>query len=235
MDFKISLETGTAISIQDFYSELGMRYEDFFGHNAGLRKVVQHFVSLLPSDATVLDCGCGTGKPVSFMIAESGRRLYGIDLSPTMVELSQKQVSKGTFQQCNMLQYAPSSPASFGGITAVLSLFGLTRAEITLMAQNFYQWVQPGGFILLGVIGAEDCKTKPEQYDPDGECAHGVESTFMAHKSYMTLFTKPGWNKLLEGAGFEIVSTETDNFTTSPAAVCDDDIYYYVIAKRSGA
>jgi SAM-dependent methyltransferase len=231
MDYKMSLDTGVVVTTKDFYSELGKRYEDAFAHNPGLRKIMQRFLSLLPSDTTVLDVGCGTGKPVSFMIAESGRRPYGIDLSPVMVELSKKQVPQGTFQQCNMLHFAPS-PASFGGATTVLSLFGLSRAEITLMAQKLFQWIQPGGVLLIGVFGAEDCKTRAEQYDEDGECAHGIESTFMAHKSFMTLFTKPGWNKLLEGAGFEIVHTETDVFITASSARCDDDLYYYVIAKR---
>lgn len=231
MDYKISIDTGAVIKTQDFYSELGTRYEDAFGHNPGLRKIVQRFLALLPPNTTVLDVGCGTGKPVSFMISESGRRPYGIDLSPVMVELSKKQVPQGTFQQCNMLHFAPS-PASFSGAIAVLSLFGLSRAEITQMAQRFFQWIQPGGFLLIGVFGAEDCNTKPEQYDGDGECAHGIESTFMAHQSFMTLFTKPGWTKLLQGAGFEIVHTETDHFTTSSSARCDDDLYYYLIAKR---
>ena len=231
MDYKISLDTGAVVKTQDFYSELGKRYEDAFGHNPGLRKIIQRFLSLLPSDTTVLDVGCGTGKPVSFMIAESGRRPYGIDLSPVMVELSKKQVPQGTFQNCDMLRFT-SSPASFGGATAVLSLFGLSRGEITQMAQRFFQWIQPGGFLLIGVFGAEDCQSTPEQYDEDGECAHGIESTFMGHKSFMTLFTKLGWNHMLEGAGFEIVYTETDTFTTSPSARSDDDLYYYVIAKR---
>lgn len=227
----VSIDTGAVIQPQDFYSELGKRYEDNFGHNPGLRKAVQRFLSLVPSNATVLDVGCGTGKPVSFMIAESGRRPYGIDFSPVMVELSKKQVPQGTFQQYNMLHFAPS-PASFGSATAVLSLFELSRAELTLMAERLFQWIQPGGFLLIGVIGAEDARAKPEQYDEDGECAHGIEGTFMAHLSIITLFTKPGWNKLLEGVGFEIVYTEADTFNPPSSARCDDGLYYYVIAKR---
>ena len=231
MDVKISIHTGAVISTQDFYNEVGKRYEEAYGHDAGLHKIVRQFLSLLPPDASVLDCGCGTGKPVSSLIAESGRQPYGIDFSLTMVELSKKQVPQGIFQCCNMLEYAPP-PASFGGIIANLSLFGLSRAELTSMAQKFFQWIQSGGFLLIGVFGAEDIETKPEQYDADGECASGVENTFMAHRVSMTLFTKSGWNKLLEGAGFEIVQTGTDVFVPPTAAECDDDPHYFVIAKK---
>ncbi len=234
MDVKVSIHTGAVISTQDFYNEVGKRYEDAFGHDAGLEKVVRRYLSLLPSDASVLDCGCGTGKPVSSIFAESRRPLHGIDFSLTMVELSKKQVPQGAFQCCDMLSYAPS-PASFGGVIANLSLFELSRAELTSMALNFFQWIQPGGYLLIGVFGAEDCETKPEQYDADGECASGVENTFMAHRVSMTLFTKLGWNKLLEGAGFDIVHTETDWFSPPPAAICDDDPHYFVIAKKPNA
>ena len=124
MDVKISVDTGAVISTQDFYNEVGKRYEEAFGHDTSLHTIVRLFLSLLPSDASVLDCGCGTGKPVSSMIAESGRQLHGIDFSHTMVELSKKQVPGGELQCCSMLDYAPS-PASFGGI-ANFCLFGLT-------------------------------------------------------------------------------------------------------------
>ena len=228
-----SLDTGAVIKPQDFYDGLGMRYEENYGHDPGFHKIVQRFLSLLPPNITVLDVGCGTGKPVSSMIAESGRRPYGIDLSPVMVELSKKQVPKGTFQQCDMLHFTPSSPARFGAATALFSMFELSRAELTLMAQRFFQWIQPGGFLLIAVIGAEDLDaTKPEHYDEDGECAHGIEENFMAHKLFVTLFTKSGWNKLLESVGFEIVHTETQSFVAPASARSDEFLYYYVIAKK---
>ena len=56
----------------------------------------------------------------------------------------------------------------------------------------------------------------------------------MAHRVFMTLFTKQGWNKLLEGAGFEIVHAETDWFSPPASAECDDDPHYFVIAKKPG-
>ena len=231
VDVKVNIHTGAVISTRDFYNEFGERYQEAFSHDAGLEKVVRRYLSLLPSDAAVLDCGCGTGRPVSSIVAESGRRVHGIDFSITMVELSKKQVPKGVFECCDMLQYAPP-PASFDGVIANLSLFGLSRVELTSMAQNFFQWIRPGGFLLIGVFGAEDIETKPEQYDSDEECASGVENTFMAHRVSMTLFTKMGWNKLLEDAGFDILHSETDWFSPPSDAISDDDPHYFVIAKK---
>ena len=218
---------------EEFFDQLGLQYEEAFGHDAGLHKIVQRFLTLLPPNAHVLDCGCGTGKPVSHMIASTGHLVHGIDRSQTMVELSRKQVPTGTFEKVDMLHYAPSEDKLFSGIVATFSLFVLTREEITIMASKWFQWLQPNGFLLIGVLGAEDVgTTRPEMYDADGECARGIEETFMNAKQLVTLFTKAGWNGLLEGAGFQIVHTEQDLFRPPKAAVCDDELHYFVIARK---
>ena len=100
------------------------------------------------------------------------------------------------------------------------------------MTHKFFQWMQPGSLLLIGVSGAEDWEIKQEQFDADGLFASGVENTFMGHRSFMTLFTKAGWRRLLESAGFQIVHTDMDVFAAPPSAVCDNDPQYFVIAKK---
>ena len=148
-----------------------------------------------------------------------------------MIKPSKKHFPQGTFAQCNMLDYT-ADPATFAGVTAILSVFGLDRAGITRKAGNFFDWIQPGEYLLLCVFGAEDCKTRPEQYDPDGECAYGIELVFMGHNSYMTLITKKGWTQMLESVGFEIAETRMNTFDTPKEAVCGDDLFFYVVAKK---
>ena len=154
------------IPSDDFFNEIGVEYEEAFGHDAGLRQIVQRFLEMLPANTYVLDCGCGTGKPVAGLIVESGRRVHGIDLSQNMVNLSRKQVPGGSFERTNMLDYSPTE--DFHGIIAMLSLFELTREEVTTMAAKWFQWLCPNGMLLIGVFGAEDCETTPEMYDRDG-------------------------------------------------------------------
>ena len=59
------------------------------------------------------------------MIVKSGRAVYGIDQSKTMIELSKEQVPKKSFETVNMIDYAPA--IDFGDIVAMLSLFELSR------------------------------------------------------------------------------------------------------------
>ena len=228
MDNTVSQEA--IVPNDDFYSQIGIQYEQAFSHNEGLHKIMQKFLQLLPKSAHVLDCGCGTGKPVSQMVAESGRRVSGIDLSQTMVDLSTKQVPGGSFERFNMLEYAPKEPLD--GVVAMLSLFELTRQEITSMSHKWFGWLRPGGYLLLGVFGAEECNPTPRMYDADGEFASGMVFTFMKRKVSLGLFTKAGWVALLKQAGFEVTYTETSMFIPPPAAVCDDEWQYFLIAQK---
>ena len=148
-----------------------------------------------------------------------------------MVEPSSKQVPNGSFERINMLEYAPA--ITLNGIVAVLSLFDLTRQEITSMAHEYFQWLQPGGYLLICVLGAEDCDTTPDLYDADGCFATGVPFTFMNHKVFINIFTKAGWITLLEQAGFEISHKETEIFIPPASAICDNETHFFVIAQRS--
>ncbi|KAG8531937.1 uncharacterized protein KY384_003573 [Bacidia gigantensis] len=220
------------VSSESLFNALGKDYEDVFGHDAGLLRVVERFISYLSPDARVLDCGSGTGKPVAHMIASANRSVHGIDLSEAMIELSRKQVPTATFEQCNMLSYSPP-PGSFGGATASLSLFELTRAQLTTMVANWARWLRPGGYLLIATMGAEDVEgTREEMYDEDGECASGIPFTFMGSRVYLTLFTKKGWERLLEGAGFEIVETQRDLFSPPKEAKCDEEKHLFLIARK---
>ncbi len=167
------------------------------------------------------------------MVAGSGRRVHGIDRSETMVELSRSQVPSGTFEKADMLTYGPED-ASFSGIIAMLSLFELNRAELESVAGNFHRWLQPGGYLLIGMIGADDRAkdVKAEMWDADGLFASGIPTTFMGRLNIKNIFTKKGWNALLEGAGLKVLSAEVDVFKPPPDAGCDDEPHYFVIAQK---
>lgn len=221
-------------SDEQYWTDLGLKYEAAYAKDIGHHKIVQKYLNMLPTSALILDCGPGTGKPVAAAIAESGRRVHGIDMSPGMVSLSRKAVPSGTFEVVNMLEYTPTT--SYDGAVASLSVFELSRQELTTMSHKWSSWLKPGGLLLIATFGAEDCaQAKAVNYDADGECASKIEWGFMGQKFYLTMFTKAGWKVLLEKAGFEIVHTEEDQFTAPAAAGCDPEPRYYIIAKKASS
>lgn len=217
-------------SNDQFWTDLGMKYEAAFGHDTVLHNVIQKYLHKLPTSASVLDCGSGTGKPVAAAITNSGRHVHGIDMSAGMVSLSRKAVPSGSFEIANMLEYAPT--ISYDGVVASLSIFELSRQEVTSMAHKWSQWLKPGGLLLINTFPAEVCsQVKAGNYDADGQCANKVEWRFMGNTVLITLLTREGWKLLLEKAGFEIVCTEEDLFTPA-ARDCDQEPRYYITAKK---
>lgn len=210
-----------------FWSDLGMKYEEAYGHDNCLVKVVQKWLSLLPSAASVLECGCGTGKPIARTIADGGYRYHGIDLASGMVALCQKQVPEGSYKVVNMLDYAPK--VDYDGVVASLSHFELSPQEHVEMARKWFQWLRPGGFMLVSTIDGEGYAAK--SFDPETGSASGIETIFLGNKIIITMYTQKGWRKLLQDAGFQIVHTEND-LLKPKANDTPDEPRYYIIAKK---
>ena len=213
----------------EIYDALGMRYEEAFGHNPDLQKFVQQALQLLPAKATVLDIGCGTGKPTSSMVAASGHKLHGIDFSPVMIELSRKQVPNGTFELVNMLDYEPAAP--FDAAFAIFSTLELERDELPALVNKWTSWIIAGGLLLIGTICADEFQTSV--YDADGLYARGIQLTFMGDSTPASFFSKEGWKTLLEQAGFKIEQIETSWFQAPVEAKCDNEPLTYIVARKT--
>ncbi|KAL9044166.1 MAG: hypothetical protein Q9214_002676 [Letrouitia sp. 1 TL-2023] len=220
----------TEVPSDELFNELGQDYEDAFAHNAGLLDIIQQLLELLPPQANVLDCGSGTGKPVAYTITDSGHRLHGIDVAQNMVDLARKKVPNATFEKAEMLEYKPVN--LLDAVIAMFSLFQLTRMDITSMAHKWYEWLQPGGLLLLGTIGAEDCNLDLKVFDSDGKCATGVQTWFMNRPISVTLFTKAGWNDLLKDVGFELLHTKISAFAPPPNSGTTQETQYFIVAKK---
>ena len=54
------------------------------GRGIGAPEVAE-WARTLPEGASVLDLGCGTGRPISQVLIERGLQVFGVDASPSMV------------------------------------------------------------------------------------------------------------------------------------------------------
>ena len=148
-----------------------------------------------------------------------------------MIELSRQQVPQGSFELVNMLEFSPKE-GPYDAAIAVFSLFHFSREEMSIVAGKFNEWVRPGGYIFIGTMVAEHFQTRAEQFDPDGQCARGIEHTFMGKRIGNLLYTQEGWKNLLEANGFQVVKTEMIPFQAPPEAECDTEPHYYITARK---
>ncbi|MCJ1333755.1 hypothetical protein MMC10_010455 [Thelotrema lepadinum] len=168
---------------------------------------------MVPLDAIVLDIGCGTVKPTASMIVDSGSKVHGIDFSSGMISICREQVSKGFFEQADILDYQPSSR-----FDAETSFNGSSRE-----ATSF-----------IGALLPDSLPDDTEQSTADdGTGARHVGNKFMGSTAPILLYTKSGWKELLGGAGSGIVKTSTASFEPPEESGCKPELHFYVIAKRT--
>ncbi|MCJ1369936.1 hypothetical protein MMC20_001148 [Loxospora ochrophaea] len=221
----------SSTSASEFYDSLGMRYEQAYGHCPDLHAFIDEALNFVPPYASILDVGCGTGKPTASMVVASGRKLHGIDFSSKMVSLSCQQVPGGSFEQADILSYQPQSP--FDAVVAIFSLLNFSHAQMTSIIAGFHNWIKPRSYLFIGTL-------HPDRYPPgqdesnmvNKDGTRHVRNRFMGHEANILLYTEHGWKLLLEKAGFEIITTSKAFFEPPPEAGCDTELHYYLIARR---
>lgn len=65
---------------------------------------LNHFLSLIPEYAQILDLGCGSGKPVAAYLIEQGHAVTGVDSSEVMIEMAAHNFPEQHWIQADMRQ-----------------------------------------------------------------------------------------------------------------------------------
>ena len=221
----------------------GSTYDEFFSKDPSLAKFLKTLPVGLKPNSTILDLGCGTGKPVAATLAALGHKVTDVDVSPDLVDLCGKNVPNADFETGDMLSYRPKH--KFDCVLSVLSLFLFNRPEIERLAASWSDMVHPGGLLGIGTQLAEDvAKTYPEtantengklgvlEYDADGRAASNIAWWFMNAPERLTLFTRKGWHEMLKENGFDIVWENVEKFTPGVGSGCLPAMHCFMIARK---
>lgn len=126
-----------------------------------LEKLLQHLGPSTRSTARVLELGCGAGVPCTLKLAQTVGQLVATDISSAQLDLARKHFQeagisiddgngKCEFREADMLTLSFPN-ASFDAICAFYSFIQLSTPGQLLMLQRSFQWLRPGGYILLNV------------------------------------------------------------------------------------
>lgn len=185
------MEGGVIDIVRSGYDQAAERYaasRDQFQNVAHLER----FKKVLPSPATVLDVGCGSGIPVAKYLVERGYDVIGIDFAPKQVDLARELVPGGSFEVRNMLELK-AGEYHVDGLVSFYAVFHTPRQTHAELLRRFASFVRPGGALLI-TMGAEEWEGTETDW-------HGVEM-FWSH------FGADTNKRLVDEAGFEIQSAE---------------------------
>jgi 2-polyprenyl-3-methyl-5-hydroxy-6-metoxy-1,4-benzoquinol methylase len=175
---------------------------------------LEDLASLLPSEASVLDLGCGAGVPVTRWLADRGFAVTGVDVSARQLELARKNVPEGTFLKADMTELA-FAPESFDAAVAFHSIIHVPRAEQHALLESIHRWLKPGGVFLatMTVSDYEGCEENWEGWGAPMVWSHYDREANVA---------------MLREAGFEIRYAEPH----TGKGTGDTETWLWVLARK---
>jgi len=151
------------------------------------------FAGLLPSGASVLDLGCGSGEPIAAELMRRGFSITGVDSSPSLIAICKERLPQGEWLAGDMRALA--LPRRFSGIIAWHSFFHLSPADQRPMFERFAGHLMPGGALMF-TSGTQE-----------GEALGEWQGEPLYHGSLST----SEYRALLDSNGFEVVEHRADD------------------------
>lgn len=145
--------TETTDIYDDFYCKI---YDDLMLDNKKINYEINSILKLMAAplqrnhEVVAVDVGSGTGHHVSAM-NQNKIKCMGIDLSPGMVAIAKKNYPEYTFINDNVENMMVFQPGSFNLITCLYYTFYYLKDKKRFL-ENCYQWLKPGGSLVLHVV-----------------------------------------------------------------------------------
>lgn len=130
-------------------------FYQFFFHKflSGSEETIVELAQIKPGDG-VLDVGCGTGSLTISAKKRAGyaSQVYGLDASPEMIEVSQRNAQKAKVKvnfQVGVAEALPFDTASFDVVVSRLVMHHLPGELKQQALHEIYRVLKPGGYCLI--------------------------------------------------------------------------------------
>ena len=120
--------------------------------------VVQRWARDLPTGGSVVDIGCGTGRPIALTLAGAGLVVSGIDPSPTLLAAFRHALPHAP-ASCETAEDSGYFGRRFDGVVAIGLLFLLSPATQAVVIGRVAQALRPGGRFLFSAPAVACCWT----------------------------------------------------------------------------
>jgi SAM-dependent methyltransferase len=145
-------------SIRESYDRLAEEYTrriaDELRHKPLDRELLDRFAKLTTGRGEVCDMGCGPGHVAGYL-RDAGASVFGLDLSPGMLEQARKLNPGIPFREGNMLSL-DLLDASLAGVAAFYAIVNIPRQSLPIVFREIQRVLRPSGLLLLAFhIGDE--------------------------------------------------------------------------------
>jgi SAM-dependent methyltransferase len=138
-------------SIRESYDRLAEEYArrifDELQHKPLDRELLDRFANETKGRGEVCDMGCGPGQ-VARYLRHAGVSVFGLDLSPGMVEQARKLNPDIPFREGNMMSL-DIADGTLAGVAAFYAIVNIPRQSLPVVFQEIQRVLRPGGVLLL--------------------------------------------------------------------------------------
>lgn len=149
---------------------------------------VRQWARSLPPSATVLDVGCGVGDPISRVLVDEGLTIYGIDASPSMIQIFKQNFPNSTVA-CEAVENSLFFNRQFDAILAWGLMFLLPEEIQEVVIQKMAKALFTGGKLLF---------TAPSQKMKWNDAITEIESMSLGEEKYTELLAASGLSLIEE-------------------------------------
>ena len=152
-------------------------------------KLLDRFAAQVAERGPTCDIGCGPGQ-VARYLRDAGAEVFGLDLSPRMLEEARQRNPDISFREGDML--ALNLPdGTLAGIAAFYAIVNIPQQSLPRVFQEMDRALQPGGLLLLAFHRGDEVLHEEELW------GRSISMDFF-------LFSPTAIRHLLEKAGFAI-------------------------------
>lgn len=173
--------------------------------------LLKELLERLPDNSTILDVGCGSGDPVTILLAQRST-VIGIDFSNVQIRTAKQRVPQADFV-CGDIASLPVREKSLDAICSYYAIIHVPREEHDRILHSLWSILKPKGLALV-CLGAGDLPEDLSQY-------HDVPM-FWSHYDDETNV------QMMSKAGFRVLWAKRVVDSTDPQS-----IHLFVLAKKN--
>jgi len=138
---------------RDAYNKVAREWRVTRGAFCGReREYMEALLAAATPGSTILDLGCGTGRPMAEYVVSRGRRVLGVDQSEVMLDIARRHLPGEQWVLSPMETYEPEE--GYRGALLWDSLFHVPRTEHEPILRKVVRGLPPGGRLMLTVGGS---------------------------------------------------------------------------------
>jgi SAM-dependent methyltransferase len=169
--------------------EYALRIFNELQHKPLDRELLNRFAANVAGQGEVCDMGCGPGQ-VARYLRDAGATVFGLDLSPRMLEQARLLNPDISFREGNMMSL-DLRDGILAGIAAFYAIVNIPKDALASVLREMCRVLQPGGLLLLAFHSGDEIRHEDELW------GRPISMDFF-------LFQPPAIRHSLEAAGFAI-------------------------------